>query len=337
MSRKDTLKAILSRREQELPHGNSPDSADTSDEEQATEKKLHHIRSGAVGAMGRSLGNIAGAADQARALIASGAAVVELDPSQLEASFVADRLPYEGEDYQRLVEAIKETGQKSPVLVRPHPAKADRYQIAFGHRRVRVLTSLGWKVKAVVQNLTDEELVIIQGQENSARSDLSYIERAQFALALEQRGFDRRVIMTSLSMEKTQLSRLLALGHSLPRSIVEAIGPAPKAGRPRWAALAQRLSQAKDKSLNALLESREFKAADSDTRFNQVMAALSAKRANGKAQTIKSEEGVKLASVERKGSKITLLFDEKASPEFADFVMKQLRELHREYITSRKP
>ena len=231
MSRKDTLKAMLSRRENELPHGNSED--ELHEAETTPEKKLQHIRSGAVGAMGRSLGNIVTAADQARALIAEGAAVVDITPDKIDSSFVADRLPDDGEGFQQLLEAIRQSGQKSPVLLRPHPEKPDRYQVGFGHRRVRVAAALGRPVKAVVQNLSDEELVVAQGQENASRTDLSYIERGLFAVALEERGFDRQVIMSALGVEKTQLSKLMSVAHSVPRPIIEAIGPAPKAGRPR--------------------------------------------------------------------------------------------------------
>ena len=334
MSRKDTLKAMLSRREQEeLPAGNSNDAAPRTD---APEKALQHIRSGAVGAMSRSLGHIASAADQARALIASGSAVVEIPTEKIDGSFVSDRLPDEGEDYQRLVEAIRESGQKSPILVRPHPSMPDRYQIAFGHRRVRVLASLARPVKAVVQNLTDEELVVIQGQENAARSDLSYIERGLFALALEERGFDRRVIMSSLGIEKTQLSKLMSVAHSLPRALIEAIGPAPKAGRPRWMALADRHAEGKNEAaLKELLQSSRFRDADSDSRFSQVMALLSVRGAKPKPEAIKSEAGAKLASVERSGTKINLIFDDRAAPAFADFVASQLEQLHRDYLQSR--
>ena len=331
MSRKDTLKAMLSRRDQELPTGNSEDVA--SPVETPSEKKLHHIRSGAVGAMGRSLGHIASAADQARAMIASASAVIEIPTDKIEGSFVKDRLPDDGEDYQRLIEAIRESGQKSPILVRPHPTKADRYQIAFGHRRVRVLAGLGRPVKAVVQNLSDEELVVIQGQENAARSDLSYIERGLFALALEERGFDRRVIMSSLGMEKTQLSKLMTVAHSLPRSLIEAIGPAPKAGRPRWMMLAERYAEdRKDAPLKALLESPSFRGADSDGRFNQVVALLSAKTSKPKPEVVKNASGLKIATVERAGAQINLVFDDRVTPAFADFVASQLEQLHRHYL-----
>ncbi len=337
MSRKDTLKTMLTRRERQLPPSNFDQTEHTSELEAVVEeKKLQHIRSGAVGAMGRSLGNIASAADQARALIAAGSAVVDLDPKKIEGSFISDRLASDGEAYEQLVEAIRDTGQKSPILVRPHPSKADHYQIAFGHRRVRVLAQLGRTVKAVVQNLTDEELVVVQGQENSARADLSYIERALFALALEAKDYDRKVIMAALSMEKTQLSKLISLGHSLPRDLIEAIGPAPKIGRPRWVALAEKLPKARSKVLDEVLGSPKFKGADTDTRFELALAALSTQPVRKGSESIKSEEGVTLASVERKGTKISLQFDEKATPEFAGLVMEQLRDLYAAYLASRR-
>ena len=49
------------------------------------------------------------------------------------------------------------------------------YQVAYGHRRVRATAILGIKVRAIVRDLTDAELVIAQGQENNARQDLSFI------------------------------------------------------------------------------------------------------------------------------------------------------------------
>lgn len=69
------------------------------------------------------------------------------------------------EQFKELLEAIKERGQDSPVLVRPHPKLDGRYQIVFGLRRVRVARELGRKVRAVVKALDDKTHVIAQGQE----------------------------------------------------------------------------------------------------------------------------------------------------------------------------
>ena len=109
-----------------------------------------------------------------------GEVVVELDPRLLDVSLVADRLSEEDEEYQELKQAIQESGQSTPILVRPIP-NSQRYMVVFGHRRRRVAEELGIPVKAVIKKLDDITSAIAQGQENSARSNLSFIERAYFA------------------------------------------------------------------------------------------------------------------------------------------------------------
>lgn len=339
MSRKDTLRNILSRRDERLPDGNLAPAAEPTQLSPETLKPIPHIRAGAVGAMGRSLGEIAHAAEQAKALIASGAAVVEIDPNRIDSSFISDRMDSEGGDFEVLVEAIRETGQKSPILVRPHPDNPDRYQIAFGHRRVAVAKRLGRLVKAVVQNLSDEELVVIQGQENAARTDLSYIERGLFAIALETRGFDRRVIMAALTMEKTQLSKLLGLTRSIPRDLIVAIGPAPKTGRPRWEALAKQLAETKHRNVfEPVLVDPAFKALDSDARFLHVFSALSLETPVPKPQVTAwtAEDGTRVATIERRGTKIAVVVDQTEAPAFGEFLVSQLPSLTREFQRQRQ-
>ena len=50
--------------------------------------------------------------------------------------------------------------------------------VVFGHRRLRAAKQLGRNVRAVVKEMKDREHVITQGQENSARANLSFIEKA---------------------------------------------------------------------------------------------------------------------------------------------------------------
>lgn len=328
MSRKDTLKAMLLRRAEELPPGNSVP------EPVPAAQPIPHMRSGAVGAMGRSLGQIASAAERAKALVASGSAVVDIPADRLLGSFAQDRLDDEGTEFTTLYQAIKESGQKSPILVRPHPEKADYYQIAYGHRRAKILAKLGRPVRAVVQTLTDEELVVIQGQENSARTDLSYIERGLFALTLEEQGFDRAVIMSALSMEKTQLSRLLSLTKSVPRAVILAIGPAPKAGRPRWTALAERIAALKSPArLDEALADPKFLEADTDQRFVRLFNALAPRRPASKAsrQVVKGEGGRTIATVQRTRTTLAVLVDAAGSLEFGEFVAARLPDLYRQF------
>jgi ParB family chromosome partitioning protein len=329
MSRKETLRAMLSARELQLPAGNSPaPQADAPAPKQ-------HVRAGAVGAMERSLGKIASAAEDARILLSSGNAI--LDPALIDSSFVSDRLDGSTEDHRALVASIREHGQQIPILVRPHPVDAGRYQVAYGHRRLRAVTELGRKVRAIVKTLSDADLVVAQGQENSARLNLSYIEKAMFAVVLEDRGFDRVVLMAALSLEKTQLSRIISIGRAIPRPIVDAIGPAPKTGRPRWAGLADMLGDRNWHSvLTQMKADANFMTADSDARFSMFDAQMRTKAAAPTAsESWSNPEGRRAAEIKRAGAKLTLIVDQKVAPRFGEFIVAELPELYRRYAASK--
>ena len=134
-------------------------------------------------------------------------------------------------------------GRQVPILVRPHPITQAAIKSAYGHRRFRAAAELGRTVRAVVKALTDEELVVAQGQENNERQDLSFIEKSRFARGLEERGFRRDTIMSALSVYKSDLSNMLSVVVKIPEDVIEAIGPAPTIGRRGWIDLAELLSE----------------------------------------------------------------------------------------------
>jgi ParB family transcriptional regulator, chromosome partitioning protein len=170
---------------------------------------------GAPGSISRSLGELAAKATAAKELeakLTAGQLVMELDAELIDPSFVADRMAGANDEaFTALKDAIASEGQGSPILVRPHPTVPDRYQVAFGHRRLRVARDLGRPVRAVVKKLSDEELVLAQGQENSVRTDLSFIERARFAQSLVELSYGREVVMAALAVDKTTVSRMLSV------------------------------------------------------------------------------------------------------------------------------
>lgn len=172
-----------------------------------------------VGGITKTLGNITEKMERASELerqLAAGQTIVELDPGLIDASFVSDRLAIDAAELAQLVEQIREHGQQVPILVRPHPETRGRYQVAYGHRRLAAAREIGIRVRAVVRDLTDGQLVVSQGQENSARTNLSYIERALFASRLEERSFGRDVIMAALGVDKAALSRMLIVIRQVP-------------------------------------------------------------------------------------------------------------------------
>jgi ParB family chromosome partitioning protein len=288
---------------------------------------------GAVGAMSRSLEQLSAERDAAKALsarLAPGEAVLEIDTNLIDDSIVPDRMEGSDAGFTAFKESIREKGQLVPALLRPHPAHQDRYQIAYGHRRVRALRELGRPVRAVVQNLSDDDLVIAQGKENGEREDLSFIERARYATLLEDRNFKRDTIMAALSVDKTELSRLISIYRAVPQKLSDAIGPAPKVGRRRWMELVDRLGEKKPAGkLEGLLSSQPFVAATTDDRFAMVLSAVTVRPVKAtKATTWTAADGKKIAKVERAGDRFILALDEKVAPAFGDFVLDKLPELY---------
>jgi ParB family chromosome partitioning protein len=295
--------------------------------------------------MGMSLQNISAELEEARSLKAAmlageGASVLQVDCALIDPSFMSDRLSLEGEDFDALVASIAAHGQQVPVLLRPHPEAQGRYQTVFGHRRIKALGLLGRKAEAIVRNLSDVELVVAQGKENAERRDLSFIERALFAHALESRGFERSTIMAALSVDKTELSRLLTITHQIPVGILTAIGPAPKAGRPRFMQLAEALkSDAAKRRVEKLTHVPAFLAQDTDQRFASVLEAALAKSAKGasaKPEVIKGQGGEVLAELKHGAKASTLKLPHNGDTGFADYLQSHIASLYADYMTKTK-
>jgi len=299
--------------------------------------KAPRVTAGSVRAMGLELDHLTQEAEQAdilREQLASGSAVVELDPECLEQSFISDRLaPTDDPQYRQLVETIRTHGQQLPILVRPHPKKSSFYQIAYGHRRWHAARELAIKVRAIVRDLSDTELVVAQGKENSQRRNLSFIERALFAASLHTAGFERSTINAALAVQTAETSRLLAVAAAVPAPIIKAIGPAPKAGRTRWMELAEHL-QTKEAERIALrrLEQPSVKRLGTDARFETVIATLRAAAANpNRDELITNTRGEPVVRVTRSGPSLKLLVDGRFTRGFGAYLLGTLPELVRRF------
>ncbi len=288
---------------------------------------------GALGAISQSLGDIndkVRRADEIEQKLVKGQIVVDLDPGQIDASFARDRM--DETEAQRLVfrSMISEHGQAVPILVRPNPRQPGRYEVAFGHRRLRAARDLGIKVRAVVRDLTDEQLVIAQGQENSGRTDLTFIERARFAAVLEDRKFSRDIIMASLNVDKAALSRLIAVARRVPADIIDAIGPAPAFGRVRWQELTE-LIEREGARARAIVAEESFVSMDSDKRFETLHGKLRARATRARMEPWNANDGARVARISHAGKRFTVSFDDSVAPSFGAFVTKRLQALYDEY------
>lgn len=97
------------------------------------------------------------------------------------------------EALNEMIDGMNAVGQIHPILVRPHPTRKGRFQVAAGHRRkeaVRRGANAGkpgphsaqflGKVHCEVRELSDFEMLIIAGQENLARADLPLLDQANY-------------------------------------------------------------------------------------------------------------------------------------------------------------
>lgn len=289
----------------------------------------------ALGAISQSLGAVSEKVKRAEEIeqrLIEGQVVVDLDPEAVDSSFVADRMDATEEQNAAFRQMIREHGQTVPILVRPKPLEPGRYEVAFGHRRLRAARELGIKVRAVVRDLTDEQLVVAQGQENSGRTDLTFIERARFASRLEARKFSRDVIMAALNVDKAALSRLIAIATRVPSALIDAIGPAPAFGRVRWQELTDLLDEADNRARAlALAGESSFSRLDTDKRFETVFNELRVKQTRARQEAWSAEDGTCAARISRAGKRLSFTFDDRVTPGFGEFVEERLQALYEEY------
>ena len=295
------------------------------------------VSSGSVRSLRESFSGVERENDDLRQKLASGALVIEIDPDLIDPSPVADRFAGEDENsFEALKASIRQRGQEVPVLLREHPLSPGRYQSAYGHRRIRAARELGRAVKATVRLLTDADLVISQGIENSAREDLSFIERAMFAMRLEEAGHDRAVVQEALSVDRAEASKLLAVARSVPLEVVEAIGKAAKVGRGRWQTLADALkASGGTKRAQAALRRPEFVGASSNDRFMSVLAAVAASPKSGSARasrTTISASGQQVAQVQHAGRDLKITLERGVDAQFAAFLVGQLPSLFEKFV-----
>jgi ParB family chromosome partitioning protein len=271
-------------------------------------------------------------------LVKEGGQVVELDPGTILPSVIADRFEgaYDEAAIAELVDSMAERGQIVPGLVRPVTGDPQRYQIVYGRRRLAAAKKLGLKFKALVRALSDEQAVIYQGEENTARNDLSYIEKCAFAVAMEQAGYARSTITASLSTGKSHISEMIRIATTLPERLLRAIGPAPEIGRRRWLEMMEKwiahphahqmVQDVLDLSGRAMTSEERFALAISSLR---VKAAMPAPKDQGPTTIV--SRGIKLADIAygERGGKLT--FSKSVPAEFVAYVAEHIEELHDAY------
>ncbi|HHS94106.1 MAG TPA: plasmid partitioning protein RepB [Rhodobacterales bacterium] len=262
--------------------------------------------------------------------------VVDIDPTLIDNAGLLDRLD-EDDGIAALMESIERYGQQVPVLLRPHPEDDERYQVVYGRRRVTALNRLKLPVKAMIRDLDDRDLIMAQGQENAARRDLTFIEKANFAWQMHDAGYRRDVICDALHVDKTVISRMLSIADRVGQDLIHAIGAAPAVGRDRWMKLAELVERIEWDPVSLAV------GKNSDARFDETMRLLE-KYDPGKpppqkpkrppappAEYLKTPNGKPIAEIKDRGSKVILTIDRKKAEGFDHWLVANLAEIHRSW------
>jgi ParB family chromosome partitioning protein len=310
----------------------------------STEKAPTKPGYGMTGAAKTVVRSIEDLAENTKKLM-EGEVIVDLDPRLLDVSFVADRLSDEGEEFQELKQAIKESGQTTPILVRPSSSDGQRYMVVFGHRRLRVARELGIPVKAVVKKLDDIASAIAQGQENSARSNLSFIERAYFAQNLIASGMTKDVVRSSLAIDEAMLSKMLGVVDVVPAPVIRALGASKKIGRDKWLSLRQLLlTPALLKVATDYVGTADFLELVEDKRFDALHDYLKryrVKSAAKKPKSVASEKEWKSNDsslsfvMTAKSKKVAIELSNVEAKPFSDWLSSRMDHLYHEYRRSK--
>jgi ParB family chromosome partitioning protein len=268
-------------------------------------------------------------------------AVQEIDADLIEDAGVEDRLGYSGEAHKQLKDSLETYGQQVPVLLRPHASKTGRYEIVYGRRRLKALKDLGLPVKAMVRQLDDHALIMAQGQENTARQDLSFIEKASFAAQLQDMNYDRQTIAAALSIDLPMVSRMLKIGTAFPLPFLRNIGSAPGIGRDRWATLAEALDiDGATSRVHTLMRTPDFATLTSNDRFEAALkraATPKPAKAQTKPRTLRTATGKAIGDIKQTQRGVTLNIPARTANGFDDWLNANaedvLQDLHARWTT----
>mgnify|MGYP003778697223 CR=1 FL=1 len=325
MARKDLLKGLMEQAVKPLEESERDNSAAVK-----PPAPSGRYSKGAIGAVSQSIAEL------------KSRSVSDIDPFLIDAGGFQDRLEHDEVEHKALMASISEYGQQVPVLVRPHPETPDRYQIVYGRRRVLALRDLGQTVKAMIRDLDDDALVMAQGQENTARRDLSYIEKANFARQMSEAGYKRKVICDAINIDKTVISRMLNVIDHLPIELIEAIGAAPSVGRDRWSAMAELFGKSGFDGPSAIgVINLTTRGNSSDARFNSLMKALesgsnkakSAEKPQPVQHKLRNASGIVMGRVSVKDDKVSIELKPSKAGGFDRWLVENMEEIHRDWVT----
>ena len=134
-----------------------------------------------MSAFGTKISKLSQIQKQGAAAVLPGERIAEIDPELIDCEKQlrsGDNPGFTVESLTELAQDLERDGQHEPAVVRKHPAITGRYLMVAGERRWRACKLKGFKLKAVVREMTDEQARRTQRAENIQRENLTQLEIA---------------------------------------------------------------------------------------------------------------------------------------------------------------
>jgi ParB family transcriptional regulator, chromosome partitioning protein len=143
---------------------------------------------------------------------------------QLEPNPFQPRSTIEPAALDELAQSIRVRGILQPLLVRPHPADPDRFQIIAGERRWRAAGAAGLhEVPALVRETADTDAAAVALVENLQRQDLNAVDEAEgYDRLIGQFGLTQEAVGQAVGKSRSHITNTLRLLH-LPPAVKEAL------------------------------------------------------------------------------------------------------------------
>ena len=170
--------------------------------------------------LGRGLASLWGEAHAEELAGSEGQGARLLSTELLEPNPFQPRARVQREALAELVQSIRTRGILQPLLVRPHPAVPDRYQIVAGERRWRAAQAAGLhEVPTLVRELNDAEATVAALVENLQREDLNAIEEADgYRRLMQEFGLTQDGVAESIGKSRSHVANTLRL-LKLPETV----------------------------------------------------------------------------------------------------------------------
>jgi ParB family chromosome partitioning protein len=130
------------------------------------------------------------------------------------------RRRFDDESLQPLIESIREKGVLQPILVRPHPAEENHYEIVAGERRWRAAQRLRLhEVPIIVREIADREALELGLVENIQRADLTPLEEAEgYRRLIDEFGHTQEALAKAVGKSRSHIANMLRL-LALPETV----------------------------------------------------------------------------------------------------------------------